>query len=74
MRVFDHHRSVVQLHRAKRNRETQSNTAIRCIAGSVDAEERLDETRNVFIGNTGTAIEDCGSAEFVPLVGKFGWP
>jgi len=23
---------------------------------------------------TGTAIEDCGSAEFVPLVGKFGWP
>jgi len=22
---------------------------------------------------TGTAIEDCGSAEFVPLVGKFGW-
>ena len=23
---------------------------------------------------TTTAIEDCGSAEFVPLVGKFGWP
>ena len=23
---------------------------------------------------TGTAIEDCGSAEFVPLVGRFGWP
>ncbi|HEV2720198.1 MAG TPA: protein-L-isoaspartate(D-aspartate) O-methyltransferase [Thermoanaerobaculia bacterium] len=23
---------------------------------------------------TGTTIEDCGSAEFVPLVGKFGWP
>ena len=23
---------------------------------------------------TGTAIEDCGTAEFVPLVGKFGWP
>ena len=22
---------------------------------------------------TSTAIEDCGSAEFVPLVGKFGW-
>lgn len=22
---------------------------------------------------TGTAIEDCGGAEFVPLVGKFGW-
>ena len=22
---------------------------------------------------TGTSIEDCGSAEFVPLVGKFGW-
>ena len=22
---------------------------------------------------TGTAIEDCGSAEFVPLIGKFGW-
>ncbi len=22
---------------------------------------------------TGTAIEDCGSAEFVPLVGRFGW-
>jgi protein-L-isoaspartate(D-aspartate) O-methyltransferase len=23
---------------------------------------------------TRTQIEDCGSAEFVPLVGKFGWP
>ena len=23
---------------------------------------------------TGTQIEDCGGAEFVPLVGKFGWP
>src|SRR5437016_6233988 len=23
---------------------------------------------------TGVQIEDCGSAEFVPLVGKFGWP
>jgi protein-L-isoaspartate(D-aspartate) O-methyltransferase len=22
---------------------------------------------------TGVKIEDCGSAEFVPLVGKFGW-
>lgn len=22
---------------------------------------------------TGTQIEDCGSAEFVPLIGKFGW-
>ena len=23
---------------------------------------------------TGVRIEDCGSAEFVPLVGRFGWP
>jgi protein-L-isoaspartate(D-aspartate) O-methyltransferase len=23
---------------------------------------------------TGVKIEDCGSAEFVPLVGRFGWP
>jgi len=22
---------------------------------------------------TGTQIEDCGTAEFVPLVGRFGW-
>jgi len=23
---------------------------------------------------TGVQVEDCGAAEFVPLVGKFGWP
>jgi protein-L-isoaspartate(D-aspartate) O-methyltransferase len=28
----------------------------------------------VIRAGTGIKIEDCGSAEFVPLVGKFGWP
>ena len=33
-------------------------------------EQRLARVRRV---GTGIQIEDCGSAEFVPLVGRFGW-
>ncbi len=32
--------------------------------------QRLARVRRV---GTGTQIEDCGTAEFVPLVGRFGW-
>ena len=35
-----------------------------------EGKQRLARVTRV---GTGTAIEDCGSAEFVPLVGKFGW-
>ena len=35
-----------------------------------EGKQRL--ARVTHVGTT-TAIEDCGSAEFVPLVGKFGW-
>ncbi|HKB78910.1 MAG TPA: protein-L-isoaspartate(D-aspartate) O-methyltransferase [Thermoanaerobaculia bacterium] len=33
-------------------------------------QQRLARVRRV---GTGTQIEDCGAAEFVPLVGRFGW-
>lgn len=33
-------------------------------------EQRLARVRRI---GTGTQIEDCGTAEFVPLVGRFGW-
>ena len=32
--------------------------------------QRLARVRRV---GTGVQIEDCGTAEFVPLVGRFGW-
>jgi len=35
-----------------------------------EGQQRLARVTRV---GTGTAIEDCGSAEFVRLVGKFGW-
>jgi protein-L-isoaspartate(D-aspartate) O-methyltransferase len=35
-----------------------------------EGKQRLARVTRV---GTGVAIEDCGSAEFVPLVGKFGW-
>jgi protein-L-isoaspartate(D-aspartate) O-methyltransferase len=35
-----------------------------------EGKQRLARVTRV---GTGTSIEDCGSAEFVPLVGKFGW-
>ena len=36
-----------------------------------EGKQRLARVTRV---GTGTQIEDCGGAEFVPLVGKFGWP
>jgi protein-L-isoaspartate(D-aspartate) O-methyltransferase len=35
-----------------------------------EGKQRLARVTRV---GTGTQIEDCGAAEFVPLVGKFGW-
>ena len=35
--------------------------------------ERKQRLARVTRVGTGTQIEDCGGAEFVPLVGKFGW-
>src|SRR5436190_9819117 len=39
----------------------------------IGPEGRQRLARVIRVG-TGIKIEDCGSAEFVPLVGKFGWP
>ena len=39
----------------------------------IGPEGRQRLARVTRVGTT-TSIEDCGSAEFVPLVGKFGWP
>jgi protein-L-isoaspartate(D-aspartate) O-methyltransferase len=39
----------------------------------IGPEGRQRLARLTRVGTT-AAIEDCGSAEFVPLVGKFGWP
>ena len=38
--------------------------------GSTGGAQRLARVTRV---GTGIQIEDCGSADFVPLVGKFGW-
>jgi protein-L-isoaspartate(D-aspartate) O-methyltransferase len=39
----------------------------------IGPEGRQRLARVTRVGTT-TSIEDCGGAEFVPLVGKFGWP
>jgi protein-L-isoaspartate(D-aspartate) O-methyltransferase len=46
----------------------RSGTMIIPIGSAND--QRLARVRRV---GTGTQIEDCGPAEFVPLVGRFGW-
>ena len=47
-----------------------ARTGIMVIPIGAAKEQRLARVRRV---GTGIHIEDCGTAEFVPLVGRFGW-
>jgi len=47
-----------------------ARTGIMVIPIGGAGEQRLARVRRI---GTGTQIEDCGEAEFVPLVGRFGW-
>lgn len=47
-----------------------ARTGIMIIPIGSGSGQRLARVRRV---GTGTQIEDCGTAEFVPLVGRFGW-
>lgn len=47
-----------------------ARTGIMVIPIGAAKEQRLARVRRV---GTGIQIEDCGTAEFVPLVGRFGW-
>ena len=40
------------------------------VAASAPAVPRLARVRRI---GTGVKVEDCGPAQFVPLIGKFGW-
>jgi len=47
-----------------------ARTGIMVLPIGSDKSQRLARVRRV---GTGVQIEDCGTAEFVPLVGRFGW-
>lgn len=47
-----------------------ARTGVMVIPIGAATDQRLARVRRV---GTGIQIEDCGSAEFVPLVGRFGW-
>jgi protein-L-isoaspartate(D-aspartate) O-methyltransferase len=47
-----------------------ARTGIMILPIGAEKNQRLARVRRI---GTGVQIEDCGAAEFVPLVGKFGW-